>query len=446
MAFSCFSLLSLVVRGQSAPDDQKSFQFNMEQCVNYALDHQHDVVNARLDKKMAREQIGETRGRLLPHVNISGSLVDNLKLPTSLIPDLSDPSSGKKVPVQFGNKYTSSITAEATQTLFNNNYFVGLKAAKVFQQLSVKALQRTRTEIIAAVKKAYFNVLVNREAIRLATSNVRQLNKSLNDIKNKHQVGIAETVDVNRIQSQFNTAHTGLKNQKRLLALSLQVLKFQIGMSPQDSLSLTESVDDFSPDLKHAEPLNFNLTDRPEYGMQQVQVDLDKLSLKSTRSSFLPTLSVYLNGGYNFFGTKFSELYGRGFGNSALGLNLSFPIFSGTERIHQTNQAQITLEQSQNDLEYLADQIQVEVRQAYVNYLNNKDQLETQKKNMELTQGVYERINYKYEKGVATSLDLLSAENELQRAQSDYIDALLNTMISRVALQKATGRLDSANP
>lgn len=445
VSFLVLLLFSGNVWGQSSMDSLKSFQFNIEECVNYALEHQHDVVNARLDKQMAREQIGENRGKLLPHINISGGLVDNLKLPTSLIPDFSDPSSDKKVPVQFGNKYTSSITAEATQTLFNNNYFLGLKAAKIFQELSVKSLQRTRIEIIAAVKKAYFNVLVNQEAIRLGESNVSQLKKSLSDIKNKYEVGMAETVDVNRIQSQYNTANTGLMNQKRLLALSLQVLKFQMGISPRDSLSLTESVHDFSPNLGSQEPLNYNLTDRPEYDMQQVQINLNKLSLKSTRSSFLPTLSLYLNGGYNFFGTRFSELYNQGFGNSALGVNLSFPIFSGTERIHQTNQAKITLEQSQNDLKYLADQIQVEVQQAYVDYRNNKDQLNTQKENMKLTQGVYDRINYKYEKGVATSLDLLSAENELQRVQSDYIDALLKTMISRVELQRATGRLNPAN-
>jgi outer membrane protein TolC len=94
----------------------------------------------------------------------------------------------------------------------------------------------------------------------------------------------------------------------------------------------------------------------------------------------------------------------------------------------------------------LAENIRLEVKGAYVQYQNNLAQLGTQKTNMELTQGVYDRIKYKFDQGVSSSLDLLSAENELQQAQNNYIDALLNTLMSRVDLEKAMGRTLGAQP
>lgn len=446
----CFVVLCLTVtwlpaRGVLAQDadslsSDSGYHFSLSDCIAYSLEHQHNIKNAQLDKAYSHEQVGENRAKLFPHVNLNGAFVDNLKLTTTLIPDIFNGHPEQKIPVQFGNKYTSSVNGQVNQTVFNSNYFIGLKAAKIYEQLSVKALDRTRVETMVNVQKAYFNVLVNKEAIRIAQSNLAQLKKSFEDIKAQYNVGIAETVDVNRIESQYNNAVTGLKNQQRLLDYSLEVLKFQMGMPLDALLTLTESVNDFSPHLP-VDTLSYRLANRPEYEMQQVQIALNKLSLKSTKLSFLPSLSFYLNYGFNYYSSSFSDLYKKGYDNSAIGLDLSFPIFSGTERTHQVNEAEITLEQSQNDMEHLEQQIRLEVKNAFVQYRNNQDQLTTQKENMALTQGVYDRIKYKYDQGVSSSLDLLSAENELQQAQSNYIDALLNVLMSRVDLMKAMGKI-----
>lgn len=435
-------VLSILGNAQDTTNTMQHYQFNLDQCIHFALQHQHDVKNARLSQAYAGEQVKENTGKLLPHVNINGSFVDNLKLSTTLIPDFSSGNLDHKIPVQFGNKYTSSISGQIDQTIFNSNYFIGLKAAKVYEELSSKSLSATEIATRVNVTKAYYNVLVNKEGLRISKSNLDQLTKSLKDVKAKYQAGITETVDVNRIQVQYNNASTGIENQQRLVTYSLAELKFQMGMKLNDSLDLTQTVNDFSSMKRTPEDTSgYSLTDRPEYAIQQTQISLDELSLKSTKLSFLPSLSAYVNYGYNYFASQFGSLYQKGFGSSALGLSLSFPLFSGTERIHQTNEAKITLEQSQNDLANISQQIQLQVKQGYIQYVNNMASLKTQQENMELTQGVYDRINYKFNQGVSSSLELLSAENELQQAQNNYIDALLNALMSRVDLERAMGKL-----
>lgn len=432
---------------QAASYNSPTYVFNLKDCIDYALKNQHDIKNAILNNRYSDEKIKENTAKLFPHININASFIQNLKLPTSLIPDFGSGNLNQKIPVQMGTRYNSSASGEIQQTLFNSNYFIGLQAAKVYREMSEKNLNANQVTTQVNVMKAYFNVLVNDEAIRIAGSNLDQLQKSLRDIKAKYDVGIAETIDVNRIEVQNNNATTGLANQQRLLKVSLYQLKFQMGMPQQDSLQLTETINDFAPDqLPPTDTFNFNLNDRPEYVMQQINNQLNALDLKSTRLSYLPTVGTYVNYGFNFFSPSLSKLYSNGFGSSAFGITLSFPIFSGTERIHQVNEAKITLEQSQNDLLNLEQQIRLEINNSYTDFLNNLASLNTQKTNMELTQGVYERIQYKYQQGVATSLDLLSAENELQQAQNRYIDALLNTLLSRIDLEKALGRIRTAGP
>lgn len=453
MGSLCTLLLGMAAAGGAAAQtatqtagQDSAYQLSLADCVNYALSHQHDVRNARLAQQYASEQVKENTGKLLPHANITGGFTDNLKLATSMIPDIASGNYDHKIPVQFGNKYTSTVTGEVDQTVFNSNYFLGLKAARVYQELSVRSLDATTITTRVNVTKAYYNVLVNQEGIRISRSNVDELKKSLQDIRAKYQAGIAETVDVNRIEVQANNAVTGIQNQQRLLTYSLDELKFQMGLPQDAKLTLTQTVDDFKQGLTLTDTTGFSPADRPEYTMQQIQTQLDQLSLKSAKLSFLPTLSAYVNYGFNWFSPNFSDLYHKGYGNSALGLSLSFPVFNGTERIHQTNEARITLEQSRNDLDNLDQQIRLDVRNAYVQYLNNRDQLNTQQGNMKLTQGVYDRIKYKFDQGVSSSLDLLSAENELQQAQSNYIDALLNALVSSVELEQAMGKIQPPTP
>jgi outer membrane protein len=414
--------------------------FSLNDCVSYALQHQRDVVNARLDKQYAQEQIKENTGKLLPHAVVTAGFQDNLKLQTSLIPDIASGNYDRKIPVQFGTRYASNVLGQVNQTVFNSDYFLGLKASKVYGSLATKALQRTEIDIRVGVAKAYYAVLVNEENIRLAAANGAQLKKTMEDTRSRYDAGVAERVDVDRITVSYNNVATEIENLHRLVAYTRELLKFQMGMPSGDSLALSQSVNDFSPQ-QAVDTLDYHIQDRVEYGQQLTQIELNKLSLRSTKNQYLPSLSAYINYGFNYFSEKFGDLYKRGFGASTLGLSLTWDLFTGTERLHRVKEDQITLRKSENDLAWLSQQIQLDVKNAYTQYQNNMALLRTQQTNMQLTQGVYDRIVLKYNQGVASSLDLISAESELKQSQSDYINALLNALITKVDLDKAMGKI-----
>lgn len=438
-----FILLSGITAayGQADTTQPGAYAFNLAKCIEYGLAHQNDVVNARLDVDFSREQIREATGKLLPHADVNASFTDNLKLATSLIPDIANGNYDQKIPVQFGTRYASSLTGQVNQTIFNSDYFLGLKASKVYGGLAEKNYQRTEIDTRVAIAKAYYAVLANEENIRLAKANMAQLEKTLSDTKARYDVGIAERVDIDRIQVSYNNVVTDIEAQIRLLVYATQLLKFQMGMPQESKLDLTETVQDLNVEAFIADTVDYQVQDRVEYGIQTTQIALNELNLKSKKLGFLPSLNGYVNYGWNYFSTDFGDLYKTGFGASALGLTLAWPIFTGTERIHQIRQNRITLQQSQNDLNYLGQQIKLEVSNANTQFLNNRARFVTQKTNVTLTQGIYDRIVLKFEQGVATSLDVTSAESELKQAQVDYVQALLNTLISKTDLDKAMGKI-----
>jgi outer membrane protein len=246
---------------------------------------------------------------------------------------------------------------------------------------------------------------------------------------------------VDRIQVSYNNVVTDIETQIRILVYTMQLLKFQMGMPQEAKLTLTESVQDLNVESFIADTVDYQVQDRIEYSIQTTQIALNELNLKSKKLGYLPTLSAYINYGFNYFSSTFGDLYKTGYGASALGLTLKWPIFAGTERLHQVRENRITLEKSQNDLNYLSQQIQVEVANSNTEYLNNRSRFVTQKTNMGLTQGIYDRIVLKFEQGVATSLDVTSAESDLKQSQIDYVQALLNTLISKTDLDKAMGKI-----
>ncbi|NIG55239.1 TolC family protein [Chitinophaga sp. Cy-1792] len=418
-----------------------TYAFNLPDCISYGLAHHHDVVNAHLDVKFSEEQVKEATSKLLPHGNISASLNDNLKLATTFIPDFTDTALKKQVPVQFGTKLNSGLTGEIDQTIFNSDYFLGLKASRVYKDLSRKTLKQTNIEIIVAVTNAYYAVLTNQENIRLTKSNLQQLTKTLQDIRNRYEQGVAERIDVDRIQVSYNNTVTQVGNQIRLLVYALQLLKFQMGMPQENQLTLTETIKDLDAAYFLADTVDYRTEDRIEYSMQQTQIALYELQLKSKKMQYLPSINGFVNYGWNWFAQKFDNLYKVGYGASVLGVSLTWPIFTGFERVHQIRENEITVKKSKNDLDYLTQQINIQVNSANTDYLNNKDNFVTAKKNMDLTQGIYDRIVLKFDQGVSTSLDVLSAENELTKARTDYITAMLNILISKTALDKAMGKI-----
>jgi len=437
----CLMILGSFARAQEAPTG-KTFQFNLQQCLEYAYANNDSLKNARLDIESANYKVKETIGRGLPQVDGSASFQDFLKVPTTLLPGEFFNQPGTFVPVKFGVKYQSNAGISVSQLIFDGSYLVGLQASKTYKELSQKSFTMTKIETEIKVTKAYYQVLVNSEQLRLLDANFGQLKKQLNETQQLNKQGFVEKIDLARVQVLYNNLSTQRENIIRILALGVQLLKFQIGMRINDNLIILDRIENINLDVNQQVTVDSTAyKKRIEYSLLQTSADLNRLNVKRLKSLYLPSLSAFGSSTYNFQANKFGDLYDRKFPASVIGLNLRVPVFSGFQRQNQIKQAQIDVLKSENVINNIKNGLQLQQESSRIMFTNGLESLKNQKENMSLAQEVLRVSRIKYEQGVGSSIEVTQAQTALEQSENNYIQALYNALISKVDLDHANGRI-----
>ncbi|MDN5202618.1 TolC family protein [Fulvivirgaceae bacterium BMA10] len=444
-------LIGLLICFSSSLHAQQVNEFTLQNCIDYALKNNEDIRVSEMEKKRADGTVGETRAQGLPQINASATLTNNYKVPTSFIPAIFfDPNAGEGefAPVQFGTQYTGNAGITLDQMIFDGSYFVGLEAARTFRELSTKDHIRTQIDVIANVTKAYYTVLVNQEQLSFVEKNFQRLDTLLNETDIMYQNGFAEKIDVNRIRIQYNNSKIQRKKLQDFQDISLKLLKFQMGMSANESLSVTGNLDDVELSLNELEVVDFDYKQRIEYSQLETNQALARLDMKNNKVQYLPTIDFFAQIGKNAGTTTSSDLFKFGdnwFGNGAFGATIKLPIFDGLRKSYGIQKSKIQIAQIDLQKQRLKNSIDVEIYQARTNLNNNLVNLETQKENLTLAEEVYRVSKIKYQEGVGSNLEVIDAEIAYKSAETDYYNAVYDALISKVDLDKAYGRLFEQN-
>jgi len=261
-----------------------------------------------------------------------------------------------------------------------------------------------------------------------------------------YENGFAELLEYNRIRVEYNNIKTNRENALRNIAVSSMLLKFQMGMPVQNEMDISETFSDLEFNIQQELDMNYSFQRRIEYTRLETNRQLAELDMKNNRAQYLPNIDLVaswgMNAGVKDFGTL-GEL-----GNNRVwtdyqitGLTLKLPIFDGLYKSKKIQQNKIQLKQLEYQRMMLENSIQMEVAQFRKTLLNNLDQLESQEKNMQLAQSVYNQSKIKYQEGVGSNLEIIDADNSFKQAQSNYFNALYDALISHVDYQKALGIL-----
>jgi len=425
-------LSSLKIRAQQN-SQARTYQFNLKECLEYAYENQDSLKNAKLDIESARYKVKETRGIGLPQISGNAQFQDYLKIPVM--------SFGGQT-VKFGTQFQSTAGVEASQLLFNGSYLVGLRASKTYKELSQRNYNRTKISTTVAVTKAYYQVLVSNEQIRLLNANVTQLAQQLKETTEMNKQGFVEKIDLDRLSVIYNNLLTTRENTQRFLVLANQVLKFQIGMPVTDSLEVKDKIENVRLALNDVITVDTAAyKNRVEYGLLQTQRKLNDLNVARLRSENLPSLVAFGSSSTLFMEDKFSRLYNQNFPSTLVGLKLNVPLFSGFQRKYQIKQAQIEVKKNDNILNLAKNGFLLQQEQSRITYQNSIKSLNNQKANMDLAKEVLRVSKIKYHEGVGSSIEVTQAQTELEQAENNYIQALYDALVSKVDLDNAYGRI-----
>ncbi|MFI5171465.1 MAG: TolC family protein, partial [Chitinophagales bacterium] len=417
-------------------------QFSLQQALDYGINNNPLVKSAGLDVQNAHVTVNNRISSGLPQVDISVDYQNFFQLPTSLIPAefFPDGEPGEFIPVQFGTEQNLTAGISASQLIFNGAWFVGISAAKEYVSLVTSQKELTENEVKKNVEFAYYSVLVGKEFEKLLQKNITNLSKVQFEISEMHKQGFVEQIDVDRLTISKTTLDGQLQNAKRQTVLATNLLKYSIGLDMNTAIELTDSLNMMNRNVA-LNPSDQNYLTRPEFNILNKTITLNEFNVRLNKAMYLPTLALYATYSENAQRNSFNFFDGSEpwFETGLVGVKMQIPVFSGFQRKTTLQAAQIGLEKAQLDLTNATQGIMLEIETAKTNYLNAQTDLETQNKNIELAQKIYDTALIKYREGVGSSIELNNAESTLYMAQGNYINALFNLLNAQINLNKSLG-------
>jgi outer membrane protein TolC len=452
----------------NAQQEQQAQSFTLDQCIEYAVKNSINAQNSSLDQKIAQAKVRETVGIGLPQVTVTGNITHNEKLQRFFaqsqvaknfigapIPG-TNPTDVVAMQSFFQLKNSGVATLNINQLIFSGSYIVGLQASKTYKELSEKTANQTKESIIQQVTKAYYNVLINKERSELFNANIARVDSLLRNTIALNKNGLAESIDVDRIQVAFNNLKAEQEKFLRLNELSTELLKFQMNYPMDQPIIVIGSIEEMKVETSiTGYEKDWDYKVRPDYKTLETSKRLQELNIKNLYAGALPSISAFGNIGYNTqssdiaglftTNTKISDAGGIGpdkwYGYSMFGVNLSMPLFTGFQRHQKIQQEKIALLKIENNFQNLKQGIALETKQASTNFQNAITSLASQKANMDLAGKVARVTKIKYEQGVGSNLEVVDAENSLRQSQTNYYNALFDAMVAKVDLDKAYGKL-----
>ncbi|GMV77765.1 MAG: hypothetical protein AMXMBFR79_09000 [Chitinophagaceae bacterium] len=420
---------------------QTTHQFSISQAIDYASKNNVQVKNALLSV-LHQEQVNrEITAAAYPSLGADITTNNNLKVSTQVVPGDFFGQPGKLIPVEFGVKYNTNAFLQLRQLLFDGQVFVGLQARKASIDFANKNVEITEENIKINIYKIYYQLVVSKTQVELLNANIERIQKLKHDVTEMYKNGFAEKLDVDKIEVTLTNLQTEKTKALNSIEIGYLGLKTLMGMPVKDNLILTDSISD--NDIKQgalSDSINYN--DRKEFQYLQIAKQLNQYNIKRYQYSFLPTVALSVMYGKQAYRQKFTFFEkGDWYDVSALSFNINIPIFSGFAKNARVKQSKIDLQQTENNISNLKLAIDNEVESAKLKFNSAIENMDFQKKNMQLAESVYNQTKKKFEVGTGSNTEINAAHTDLKTAQTNYITALYDAIIAKVDFLKAIGKL-----
>ena len=418
-------LLAIAAKQVAAQND-----WTMQQCMQYAVEHNHEVKQAELKLDNYKAQKTNAIGSFLPYVDAGIGAQYNFGRAI-------DPETNGYTDVStFYNGYQLS----ASLPVFDGfSRLHALKAAKASELMGKSTLRKQQDQTALSVLQAFANVAYYDGLVKMADEKVEETTLLLKQTRLFEEVGRKSAADVAQVESQEAEAHYELTRQQNLYASALLELKKAMALPLSEELRLTKGKsfgkDNSGVELGMAEANSSLSTLHPELQTAQYQVQASKHEWRQARASLFPSLSLSAGLNTTYYKTLHSET-AASFRNQLknnmgefVGATVSIPLFNRLQTITNIRKAknnyriaQEALEQKQLELEKLSR----EAWQDWQGYLKQTVQME---KKVEADSIAYLLTKRQFEEGLSTAIDLHTTSTQLLKSKATLLQCQLMAMV-----------------
>ncbi len=444
-------ILGFINKGFSQENTTKtvSNSFTLEEAVKYAVENGYDVKAKKIDLEIAKKKIWETTAIGLPQVSGSiayqhtfvvpemnfGSYLDPTELPAGVPLTQADIISAYKnsPPISLGVANSTNWDITVSQLLFSGEYIVGLRASKVFREMSEQNLTKSYADIRESVSSSYYLALIMDENVKILKETQQVTNANLKDLIALGDQGLIEETGVDQVRIIKLNIDNAVSSLERAAIVARNLLKFQIGLPIESELNLKDKLEQSTDIALFASYLTdqFDVTKTIDYQILETGVKLQKLSYDREKTAYLPTIAGFYR--------HFEQLNTAGLNfqpKDVAGINISIPIFSSGMRNMKVQQAKLNLDKMNNTQKQATEGLNLQYQSTFGDFQTAYASFVTYKQNMQLAKKIFDQTMVKYKEGVASAMDLNTSENQYLTTQRDYFTSLNNLLTAKVKLDK----------
>jgi outer membrane protein TolC len=321
----------------------------------------------------------------------------------------------------------------AQQNVLDLTSYRGLKASEQVLHADKLSYQDARDMIVRAVAALYLNAESAAARVDAAQSRVTDSEALSKLAKDKHDAGTATGVDVLRAEVQLANDKQALLEAQNQYQQALLELARDIGIDPGTPIALAETLEFHPLAGQTAETLvPAAMAARADYQALAAQREAIVEQQRANRARSYPNVSI--NGNYGGIGRNIGGVQGTGMVQGQIDITLF-----DRDREGEAQELAAQLKSVDSRIADLRRGIEEDVRQALLNLDSAGQQVDVAGQGQDLAHRELEMTRDRFEEGTANNVEVITAQDELARAEENYILAVESYQDAKFALARALG-------
>lgn len=335
-----------------------------------------------------------------------------------------------------GTNSPRSVGATVTQTLFNGGQTANrTRAAESQVSAAREGLRVLEQTVLFAAATIYMDYLRDAAIVEVQKSNVRVLEQTLKQTRDRFNVGEVTRTDVAQSEAQLANGRTQLLSAESTLTTTRANFRRIIGNDPAN-LAPGSPVDRYLPTTLAA-AIDRGLLENPNVTAAMYGIDVSFLQVKVNEGALFPTVTLQGSVQQSYESTLATY---RAFGASAVA-QLTVPVYQGGAEYALIRQSKESLAQQRLNLEQVRDQTRATVAQAWGQLIAGKAQVTSAQSQVTASEIALNGVREEARVGQRTTLDVLNAQQALVNARVALVTAQHDRVVASYSVLNSIGRL-----
>lgn len=380
------------------------------------------------------EVVPQSRAVLLPNIGLSGNVSRDRFHDRAPLP-------GDKE-----NSYATNKTfgVDLRQTLFRRDRFIQLEQADNRVAQADAELAASVQDLILRAATRYFLVLGTLDNLEFVKADKEAIARTLDQAQQRFEVGLTAITDVHEAQARYDIAVSDEINAEKELDDAREALRELTSEMPGSVEVLQPEIPLVAPDPADQEQwVKTALDQNPLLLAAQAVTEAARNEIRVQRAAHYP--SVDLTASHSYRDNRFGGLTDLKRNDSAVGVELSLPLYQGGLVTSRTRQSRHQLTQSQEDMLRQQREIERQARNTYRGVITGISRIKALAQAVVSNETALEAATTGLEVGTRTTVDVLDAQRELLRAKRDHARARYDYLLDTLRLKQAAGILGEAD-